>query len=83
MICWHGSCSTWVQKHRGAHASLLRRPVEQTYADCLTNTPSQPLPLTLENNGPAAAPFSAPLSRVFSFFRVDADCSRADDIGRA
>ncbi len=79
MICWHDSCSMLAQKHRGAHASLLRRPVEQTYADCLTNTPSQPLPLTLENNGPAAAPFSAPSSQESSFFRVDGDCGRVDD----
>jgi len=40
----------------GAHgAPPARRPVEQCDADCLTNTPSQPLPLTLKSDGPAAA----------------------------
>lgn len=42
---------------RGARcAPTERRPVTRIDADCLTNTPSQPLPLTLESDGPAAAP---------------------------
>ena len=52
---WHRSCCGSLQQE-GAHgAPPARRPVEQCDADCLTYTPSHPLPLTLKSDGPAAA----------------------------
>lgn len=52
---WHGTCTKKGQQEGARGAPKARRQVKQFDADCLTNTPSQPLPLTLESDGPAAA----------------------------
>lgn len=57
---WPNFCNIDDQKEGARGAPWVRRPVKQCYADCLTNTPSQPLPLTLESDEPAAAPNSHP-----------------------
>jgi hypothetical protein len=52
---WHVSCSNCEKQGGALGAPRAWRPVNECDADCLTSTPSQPLPLTLDRNRPAAA----------------------------